>query len=493
MPKFDFDCIVIGGGAAGLTASGIAANVGAKTMMVESHRLGGDCTWTGCIPSKTILKAGKIATQIKKASRFGLIDTEPEIDFKKVIEHVQQIRDEVYEEADRPEIYEEMGIEVVFGKARFLDSHTIDIESEKGESRRVSAKYFFIATGARAAIPAIEGLNEIPYLTNESLFEMEELPKHLVIVGAGAIGCEMGQALNHLGAKVTIIDIADQVLGKTDPEIAGILQQTMEEDGVNFELGISIQKVEKAGSEIRITLNSKDGEKEILGSHLLMATGRKPNVDSLNLDNAGILYSPKGISVNKSCRTNQRHVYAIGDVSGQFQLTHMSEHMAKVAVTRALLKVPMKLDHKHVSSVVYTSPEVAQLGASETELKAQNTSFEVYRFPYSKIDRAVTEGETTGLIKVFASKVTGKIYGATIVGAHAGELISEYALAMRNGVSLRKLADTIHAYPTWSLGARRAADQWYIRNQSEWSVKWIKRIFGYRGTVPDFSDPDRIV
>lgn len=493
MPKFDFDCIVIGGGAAGLTASGIAANVGAKTMMVEAHRLGGDCTWTGCIPSKTILKAGKVAAQIKKASRYGLIDAEPKIDFKKVIAHVHQIRDEVYEEADRPQIYEEMGIEVVFGKARFLDTHTIEIELGNGEIRKVSAKYLFIATGARASVPVIEGLDEIPYLTNESLFEMEELPKHLVIVGAGAIGCEMGQAFNQLGAKVTIMDFADQVLGKTDPEIASILQQTLEHEGVNFELGASIKKVEKNGDEIRITLNSKDGEKEILGSHLLMATGRKPNIESLDLEKAGISYSPKGISVNDSCRTNQRHVYAIGDVTGRYQLTHMSEHMAKVAVTRALMKVPMKMDYKHVSSVVYTSPEVAQLGASMAELKAKETSFEVYRFPYSKIDRAVTEGETTGLIKVFASKLTGKIYGATIVGAHAGELISEYAVGMRNGVSLRKLADTIHAYPTWSLGARRAADQWYIRNQSEWSVKWIKRIFGYRGAVPDFSDPDRIV
>ena len=494
MSRFDYDAIVIGGGAAGLTASGIAANFGAKTMMIEADKLGGDCTWTGCIPSKTLLKAGKLAAQIRKASSFGLMDSEPEINFKKVIEHVREVRQDVYRDADRPEIYEDMGIEVVFGKARFKDAHTVEIQQEKGPIQSVSSRYFFIATGARAFVPEIPGLEDVPYLTNESLFEIDELPQHLVILGGGPIGVEMGQAFAHLGAKVTIVDVADQLLGKEDPELIEVLAKSLDNDGVSLQLGAKVEKVEKSEKGVQVFIQQKNGEKKtVLGTHLLVATGRKANVDGLNLEAAGVGFTKQGVTVNESCQTNVSHIYAMGDVTGRYQLTHMSEHMSKVAVTRALLKIPMKIDRKHVPAVVYSSPELAHVGASEAELKESGRSFEVYRFPYSKIDRAITEGETEGLIKIFASKLTGKIYGAAVVGAHAGELISEYAVAMRNGVSLRKLADTIHPYPTWSLGARRAADQWYIRKQSESSVKWIKRIFRYRGDVPDYSDTGRIV
>ncbi|MCR9132686.1 MAG: FAD-dependent oxidoreductase [bacterium] len=493
MSTYDYDAIVIGGGAAGLTASGIAANVGAKTMMIEAHRLGGDCTWTGCVPSKVILKAGKIAHQIRNAGKFGLLDSEPEINFKKVIEHVHLVRDEVYEDADRPEIYEEMGIDVVFGAASFTDDHTISIKLENGETRSVSSKYFFIATGARAFVPPINGLDEVDYLTNESLFEIADLPEHLIIIGGGPIGIEMSQAFVQLGSKVTVVDMADRIMQNDDPELVTILANELGNQGVQFELGASIKKVSKGEQGIEVLIE-KDGKQQALkGSHLLVATGRKANYESLNLAAAGVKTNNKGIQVDNSCNTNVSHIYAMGDVTGRYQFTHMSEHMSKIAVTRALLKIPMSIDHKHVPWATYTSPELAHVGATQKQLDANATKYEIYRFPYSKIDRAITEGETIGMIKIFASKLTGKIYGAGVVGAHAGELISEYAVAMKNGVSLRNLADTIHPYPSWGLGARRAADQWYIKNQSESSVRWMKRIFGYRGSVPDFSDPDRIV
>lgn len=493
MSKYDYDVVVIGGGAAGLTASGIAANFGAKTMMIERHRLGGDCTWTGCVPSKALLKAGKVAHHIRKAGDYGLIDSEPQINFKKVIEYVHEIRDEIYEDADAPENFEAMGIEVVEGMAYFTDRHSINIEQENGKTRVVTSRYYFICTGASAFVPPISGIEDIDYLTNESLFEIEELPEELVIVGAGPIGSEMAQAMNRLGAKVTVIDMADRIMVNDDAELAEMLKRKLQEEGVNYVLGAAVRSVTSENDRIQVKVSVGEDEKVIEGTDLLMATGRRANVTGLNLDAAGVDYTGKGIAVNDKCRTNVSHIYACGDVTGGYQFTHMSEHTAKVAATNALLKFPMKVDNTHVPWCTYTDPELGHVGATEKQLKEKDEDYEVYRFPFSKVDRAVTESEGNGLIKVFAKKWNGKILGASVVGTNAGEMISEYAVAMKNGISLRNLADTIHPYPTYALGARRAADQWYIKNQSEWQVKLIKKIFGYRGEVPDFSDPDRIV
>ncbi|HET8864721.1 MAG TPA: FAD-dependent oxidoreductase [Gracilimonas sp.] len=494
MAKHEFDMIVIGGGAAGLTASGIAANFGAKTMMVEADRLGGDCTWTGCIPSKTLLKAGKVARKIKEAGKYGLIDGEPEIDFKKVMNHVDQVRKEVYEDADRPEIFEEMGIEVVFGKASFKDPYTISIDHKDGSRREVSSKKFIIATGARAFVPPIPGLDGVDYLTNESLFEIEEIPQELIIIGGGPIGTEMSQAFVNLGSKVTVVDMAPQILSNDDPELVKILRGELEKQGVQYVLNASIKKVEGQKSLIQVHAEINGNKKVIEGDALLMATGRRANTSSLNLEAAGVNTKEGNITVNESCRTNQKHIYAAGDVTGRYQFTHMSDHMAKIAATKALLKfIPMKIEKDLVPWVTFTDPELAHVGKTEKQLKEEGVKFEVYRFPYSKIDRAISEGEDVGLVKIFAKKLSGKILGASVVGAHAGEFISEYAVAMKNGVSMRGIADTIHPYPSWGLGARRAADQWYIKNQSAWSVKLIKAIFGYRGEVPDYSDKDRVV
>jgi pyruvate/2-oxoglutarate dehydrogenase complex dihydrolipoamide dehydrogenase (E3) component len=493
MSNYDFDAIVIGGGAAGLTASGIAANFGAKTMMIEKAKLGGDCTWTGCVPSKALLKAGKVAQQIRNAGKYGLIDSEPEIDFKKVIEHVHQIRQDIYEEADAPENFEAMGIDVVQGEAQFTDPHTIKIENPGSGSQSVTSRYFFICTGASAFVPPIDGIKTVGYLTNESLFEIEELPKELVIIGAGPIGTEMAQAMNRLGSNVKVIDMADRIMVNDDPELAGMLRKKLASEGIEYVLGAQVDKVTSKTGTVEVQAEVDGKPKIISGTDLLMATGRRANVKGLKLDAAGVEFSKHGLTVDKKCRTNKSHIYACGDVTGDYQFTHMSEHMAKVAVTNALLKFPMTVDADHVPWCTYTDPELGHVGATQQQLDESGHSYEVYRFPFSKVDRALTESEAEGLIKVFAKKWNGKILGASVLGTNAGEMISEYAVAMKNDVSLRNLADTIHPYPTYGLGARRAADQWYIKNQSEWQVKLIKNFFGYQGEVPDFSDPDRIV
>jgi len=493
MGKYDYDALVIGGGAAGLTTAGIAANFGAKTMMIEMDRLGGDCTWTGCVPSKTLLKAASVMHNAKKAEQYGLKPGTIEFDPQKVMAHVDHIRREVYEDADDPKIFEEMGIEVVSGKAAFTDDHTLTITDVDGLQRNVSGKYIFICTGAKAFVPPIKGVDSVDYLTNESLFEIEDLPKNLIIVGGGPIGSEMSQAFNRLGTEVHVVDMAPGILSNDDPELTAILKESLEEEGVHYHLNCGVKELSKTIEGVTVTIDQDGEEKQLYAEKVLLATGRRANIDSLQLDAAGVQTERGGITVNDKCRTNKKHIYAIGDVTGRYQFTHMSEHMAKVATSNALIKIPMKIDKKHVPWVTYTEPELGHVGATQKQLEDAGEKFEVYRFPFSKIDRAITDGNTTGMIKVYAKKWSGKILGASIVGAHAGEMISQYALAMRNGVSLRDFADTIHPYPSYGLGARRAADQWYIRNQSGTMVKWIKRIFGYRGEIPDYSDPNRIV
>ena len=482
---YDYDVIVIGGGAAGLTASGMATNFGAKTLMLERHRLGGDCTWTGCVPSKAILKAAKVGQHIREASKYGLIEQPVEVDFAKVMAHVHHIRDEVYEDADRPEIYTNMGVDVMEANASFIDDHTLELETPDG-TKRLSSRYIVIAAGASAFVPPIAGLENTPYLTNESLFEIDEFPKRFAVVGGGPIGTEMSQAFQRLGSQVTVFEFGDQIMRNDDAELAGILQARLQNEGIQYKLKTGVQKLSKTSSGILVEYKTGETVDSIEVDQVLLATGRRPNIAGLNLEAAGVVHTKRGITVNEKCRTNKRHIYAIGDIAGRYQFTHMSEHMAKVAVTNMLLKMPMKMDMKHVPWVTYTDPELGHVGATQKELKEKGIKYEEYRFPYTKVDRAVTESETTGWIKVYAKSFSGKILGVDVLGTSAGELISEYGLAMRNGITLRQMADTIHAYPTYGLGARRAADQWYIRKQSAGLVKFLKFIFRYRGPVNEY-------
>ena len=488
---YDFDLIVLGGGAAGLTGAGIGSTLGGRVMMVESDRLGGDCTWTGCVPSKTILKGAKVAQMLRNAGHYGLVDRPLDLSFERLMEYVRQVRQDVYHEADDPRIYEGYGITVAFGAARFVDDHTISIEHD-GSTRSVTGRYFLVATGAKVFVPPIPGLDGVPYLTNETLFELTERPNRLTVVGGGPIGSEMAQAFARLGSAVTLVDMADRVLPRDDAESSAVVAESLLADGISLELGAGVKQVERRDGATVVTMERDGLVTELETDAVLIATGRRANFAALNLEAAGVVTEPSGVQVNNRCRTNRRHIYASGDATGRYQFTHMSEHMSKVAVTNMLTKFPMKIDAAHVPWVTFTDPEVAHVGRSAAELEESGRRFRTYRFPYSKIDRAVTDSESRGHIKVYARERDGRIYGADVVGTAAGELISEYAVAMRNGVTLRKLADTIHPYPTYSLGARRAADQWYVQKYSPRLVKLLQFVFRYRGTLQDIG-PDDII
>jgi pyruvate/2-oxoglutarate dehydrogenase complex dihydrolipoamide dehydrogenase (E3) component len=301
----------------------------------------------------------------------------------------------------------------------------------------------------------------------------------------------MAQAFSRLGTEVTVVDMLDRILSNDDSELAGMLQETLEEEGVDYVLGAQVERVSQEGDTITVTATAGDTH-TIEGDALLLATGRAANVDGLNLDAAGVDCTRNGITVNDRCRSSQSHIYAIGDVTGRYQFTHMSNNMAKIAVTNALLKVPSSIEAAYVPSVTYSDPELAHVGAAASELDEDGTSYETYRFPYSKLDRAITEGETNGLIKVHATSFSGKILGASVLGAHAGELITSFTIAMRNGVTLRNIGDTIHPYPAWGEGTRRVADQWYVQKQSVTVTKVLQTLFRYRGPQLEYG-PDEIV
>ena len=465
---YDYDMIVIGAGAAGLTAAGMSALLGAKTALIEEHRLGGECTWTGCIPSKTLLRAARLAHEMRTADRFGLAVSAPQFSFGDLMQHVRAIRRQVYEQADAPPNMERLGVEVIAGSAQFTGPHSIQVSG-----RVLTSRYFVIATGSRPKQPKFSE----PCLSNETLFEINALPARLLVLGGGPIGMEMAQAFQRLGSTVTIVGSDSRILPKDDPQHARMLQDCLASEGISFILGHKASAVERQGGELSATL---DDSRTIRCDAVLAAIGREANMANLKLESAGVEYGARGIRVDRRCRTNQKHIFATGDVTGQHQFTHMAEHMSKVAVTNAILGWPATVDEKHAVWSTFTEPELAHLGESEAELSKRGARYLIYRLPFEKLDRAITEAQTGGEIKVMATK-SGQILGASIIGANAGEMISEYALAMRNGISLSKIAATIHPYPTYALGNRKTADLASFKQLDSPLLALFGKLRGLRG------------
>ncbi len=472
----DYDMVVIGGGAAGLTAAGMSAVLGASTALISENKLGGDCTWQGCVPSKSLLKAARVAHAMRSAAKYGLEPSNVSHEWSRIIERVHAIREHVYEEADAPPNMEKLGVEVIAAQARFVDRNSVEITSSQTARRRVvTARFFIIATGSRPEIPTIEGIDRVPVLTNETLFELKERPQRLLIVGAGPVGVEMAQAFQRLGSGVTMIGRSASILQHDDAELTAMLRQCLESEGVRLRLGEQIERFEPGLAHL------KSGESVPLDA-VLAATGRRPNMESLQLQAAGVSATEKGIAVDRHCRTNVKNIFACGDVTGKFLFTHMAEHTAKVAVMNAILHVPASKKNDHVSWCTFTDPELAHAGLGEEELRKRGEKFQVYRFPFSRLDRAITESEFTGLVKVFANS-RGKVLGASILGANAGEMIAEYALAIQAKAGLGAISSTIHPYPTYALANRRAADIFATSVLTPSRVTWIRRLFRLRGST----------
>lgn len=452
------DLVVIGGGAGGLGVTSAAAQLGLKVTLIEKQaKLGGDCLHYGCVPSKTLIHSAKVAHLMRHADRFGLTSHAPEIDLKTINQHVQSVIDQI-QVHDDPERFRSYGANVIFGDGQFLDRHTFEIAGEK-----ISSKRFVIATGSSPFVPPIYGLDAIDYLTNETVFKLTTLPKHLVVLGAGAIGLELAQAFARFGSQVTVIEMLDQILPAVDQQAVETIKTILEQEGVKFYLGSKVVKVSGDNHQKQIQVENKQQQSFIVDAdQILVATGRKANIDNLNLPAADVEFTPAGITVDKRLRSSQKHIYAMGDVTvGPNKFTHMAEYHAGVVISNAVFHFPKKVDERVIPSVIYTDPEMAVVGLTEEQAKQRGINYDVVSFDFKDVDRALIEVEAHGFSKLLIRK--GKVIGATVVGPHAGELIAEIVLAMQANLSIKYISAAIHAYPTLSQINRRAVNQHFSK------------------------------
>ncbi len=458
-PDGAYDLGILGGGAAGLTAAAGAAQLGARTLLIErSGRLGGDCLHFGCVPSKTLIRAAGVWALARRTREHGLPDLDlPPVDLGAVMARVRSVIDRI-QEHDSPERFCRLGADVRFGTARFVDPHTVDLEGE-----RLSARAWIVATGSRPALPPVEGLEAAPHWTNETVFSQTELPRRLLVLGGGPVGLELAQAFGRLGSRVTVVEFLDRVLGAEDPDVAAIVRGRLEAEGVAVRTGTRAVRAEAGGPGVRLTVTAArgGGPEEVLEAEaLLVAAGRRPNVEGLGLEAAGVEVGPRGIPTNARLRTNVPHIYACGDVNGRLPFTHVAGYEAGIAVANAVMRLPRRADYARVPWCTYTDPEVASVGLNETRAREAGVAYRVVEERFAGNDRALAEGETEGKIKVLAGP-RGRILGCQIVGPRAGELIHEWVTAVAGGVRLSTLAGAVHAYPTLAEISKRAAGSFY--------------------------------
>ena len=442
-----FDLIVIGAGSGGLSAAPFAARLGAKVALIEKGLPGGDCLYTGCVPSKALIKVAKVAWEMRKAADYGLTPSPPEVDLGRVMAHVQEVIQRVYQ-FENPAVLAEEGVELVLAPARFLDAHTVE-----AGGRRLRGKAFLICTGARASVPPVPGLTETPHQTYESVFGMQRLPKRLLVLGAGPIGLEMAQAFARLGSEVTCFQRSRQILTMADPEISAALIQVLRAEGIQFRTGSQLERIASTASGgVAVTA----GGETVEGDVLLVAAGREPVIEGLDLEKAGVVASRQGIQVDEHLRTSQRHIYACGDVIGTHQFTHYAGWQGYMAVRNALFPGATSGQRAQVPWTIFTDPEVARCGLTEQQAREEHDDVKICTWPLERVDRAQTDEDRRGMIKVVHRR-NGEILGAHIMAARAGEMIHEYVLAMEKGLNFGDLSGAIHVYPTYSIGNQQAA------------------------------------
>jgi len=477
MPDFDYDMAVIGGGAAGLTVAAGSAQLGAKTLLVEKEpRLGGDCLHYGCVPSKTLIRSAHVYHQMRNAERYGLPRVSvPPVDFRQVAARIQAVIDTI-QKHDSEERFCSLGAKVLFGEPTFIDEHAIDLDGQ-----RISARHFVIATGSSPSAPPIPGLAETGCLTNKDIFSLDELPGSLLVLGAGPIAVEMAQAFGRLGSEVTIIQRSGQIMSKEDKDMADAVQAVLEGEGVTVVTGAAILK---AGTQngSKYVQAEVGGERKTFTAHeILAALGRKPNSGALNLGNAGVETDKKGyVSVDDRLRTSQKHIFAAGDALGSHQFTHAAGYEGSIVVSNAVFKLPRKADYTWLPWCTYCQPELASIGLNEKRAQAADVQYEAITEEFSGNDRALAEGEARGYLKLLLAK--GKPVGVQIFGPHAGDLLGEWAAVAAGGVSLSKLAGSIHAYPTMAEINKRVAGNYVgAKIFSERVQKALGFLFNYKG------------
>jgi pyruvate/2-oxoglutarate dehydrogenase complex dihydrolipoamide dehydrogenase (E3) component len=444
------DLVIMGGGAGGLVVASVAAQLGLDVVLINKQpAMGGDCLHYGCVPSKTLLKSASVANVMRHADRWGLMPVNIKTDMLSVNRAIKKAIDTL-QVHDSRERFEALGCEVITGEAHFTSPSQVEVEG-----RRIDAKRFVIATGSSVFIPPLKGLEQTAYLTNEDMFSLPALPESLIILGGGPVGVEMAQAYCRLGSKVTIIELASRLISRMDADASKILAETLKAEGVAIYLNSEVAEVSEHGRLKQLIL--KDGT-ILQAESLLLAIGRRPVVDCLNLEAANVVYDAKGIQVNRKMQTTNKRVFACGDVTGEMPLTHVAELQAGIVIANMIFKLPKKVSYDVIPSVVYTDPEVAQVGVSVEQCKSLKHG-EVHQFEVSKLDRAITDNNKAGVAKILTNK--GRIIGAHITAPHAGELIHELALAVQEKMKISKITSLVHAYPSYSQLNKRLAGQYY--------------------------------
>ena len=451
-PAGRYHLVVVGAGTGGLISASFAAGAGGRVALVEQHLMGGDCLNVGCVPSKAIIRSSRVFAELRDAASLGWrVPEGAEVDFPAVMARMRRVRLQISQNDSASRYRDQKGVDVFLGHGLFTASDTLEVE---GKTLRF--KKAVIATGARATYPPIAGLADVGFLTNETVFNLTERPRRLALIGAGPIGAELAQAFCRLGSEVTLLEMADRILVREDPDAAAIVQASMIRDGVNLVVNCGVQRVERtdAGKVIHFTCG---GERSVVVDEILVGAGRAPNVEGLNLEAAGVTYDRQGVQVNDNLQTSNPRIYGVGDVCMAWKFTHAAEEAARIAVQNALLPGRRKLSALTMPWCTYTDPEIAHVGMYEHEARQRGIDVDTFTHPWRDVDRAITDGEEDGFVRIHVKKGTDQILGATIVARHAGETIGELTLAMVGKVGLKTLARVIHPYPTQADALRRAA------------------------------------
>ena len=475
--RFDRNLVVIGAGAGGLVSAYIAAAVKAKVTLVEGHRMGGDCLNFGCVPSKALIRAAKAARQVRKADAFGIVGAGGTVDFAAVMQRVHRVIADIAPH-DSVERYTGLGVEVLQGHARITSPWRVDVTLADGSTQSLTTRSIVIAAGARPFVPPIPGLDAVGVLTSDTVWGLTELPRRLVVLGGGPIGCELAQSFARLGSAVTQVEMAPRLMGREDPEVSALVEAALKADGVHVLLGHQAVRAEVVAGEKRLVVRQGAQEIAVPFDVLLCAVGRTARVTGYGLEELGIPLTPRGtIETNDHLQTRYPNIYAVGDVAGPFQFTHTAAHQAWYAAVNALFGRFRKFraDYRVVPWTTFTDPEVARVGLSESDAQAQGIAVEVTRYGIDDLDRAIADGTAHGFVKVLTVPGKDRILGVTIVGEHAGDLLAEYVLAMKHGLGLNKILGTIHTYPTLSEANKYAAGEWKRAHAPQKLLQWVAR------------------
>jgi pyruvate/2-oxoglutarate dehydrogenase complex dihydrolipoamide dehydrogenase (E3) component/uncharacterized membrane protein YdjX (TVP38/TMEM64 family) len=485
--SFERNLVVIGAGAGGLVASYIAATLRAKVTLVEQDRMGGDCLNTGCVPSKALIRSARQVALVRRNAEFGLHEVDVRADFAAVMQRVRAAIARIAPH-DSAERYTGLGVEVITGRAQVLTPWEVEVSSAEGATRRLTTRSIVLATGARPIIPDIPGLGDrdgIDFFTSDTIWQLESLPPRLLVLGGGSVGCELAQAFARLGSQVTLVELAPRLLAREDAEVSATLETAFRAEGIRVLTGHRTSHIERSGETGTLVARHDGGESRLPFDTLLLALGRQPNVAGYGLEALGVLEDGK-LPVDTSLRTRIPNIFAVGDLTAWRQLTHAAAHQAWYAAVNALFApwYSVRMDGTVLPAVVFTDPEIARVGLSEQEARELGTAFETTRFDLAELDRAITDGCASGFVKVLTVPGRDRILGATIVGEHAGELIAEYALAMRQRIGLNRILGTVHAYPTWSEANKHAAGAWRRAHAPQAMLRWVERLHRWNRRSP---------